>query len=96
MPVSEARSCLPPRRRGLGLSPLSTLPCAHSRVPLAPGLDADEQAQAVPGARRPPPRLLPERCGEGGGHGAAEAGAARAIPPPGRRASPTCSVAASA
>lgn len=33
-------------------------PRMHSRVALAPGLDADEQAQAVPGARRPASRLL--------------------------------------
>lgn len=37
---------------------------AHLRVVLAPGLDADEQAQAVPGVQRPPSRLLRQGCGE--------------------------------
>lgn len=48
---------------GAGLAPGSPVgPSAHSRVALAPGLDADEETQAVPGAWRPPPGLLCERC----------------------------------
>lgn len=72
-------------------------PGAHSRVVLAPGLDADEQAQTVPGAGQFRPPLLWE--------GLEEVALVTAPHSPGRqsspalptpRASPTCSVAANA
>lgn len=83
---------------GAGLAPGSPLcPSTHSRVALAPGLDADEEAQAVPGARRPPPGLLCERCRgrKAGGHGPRGPTHSGADPPP-PQTSPACSVAASA
>lgn len=67
-------------------------PHVHSHVVLAPGLDADEQAQAVPGARQFRPPLLWE--------GLEEVGLAspppplpppppwQAVPPPGPASSP--------
>ena len=56
---------------------------------LAPGLQADEQTQAVPGAQRPPPRRLGQRCGGGAGavitgwRGARAAGRPPPLPKPG-------------
>lgn len=100
-PGHSATGAAGPGREG-GRTHAARAPRAHSRVALAPGLDADEQAQAVAGSRRRSPRLLRQRCGRGWGRGGVvtvgggrgRGGPSHAAPP--SRASPTCSVAASA
>lgn len=100
VPQATVRLGLPGREGGR--THAARAPRAHSRVALAPGLDADEQAQAVAGSRRRSPRLLRQRCGRGWGRGGVvtvgggrgRGGPSHAAPP--SRASPTCSVAASA